>query len=386
MTKVAIAVKEAKILQDRLDKKLKSRESLNKATIKSIEKEGKFLTDFIAPLGNSDFGVGDKRAVSFISKEDRVQAKLKKSTGRASTLNIHPHAVRQTAERFGIPTRYAKELAYSNNEWERNLVTHMLNEHSLNTHRKKALIRTVGGEIRGVLSDKYRRLDTPMIYGSFFEAVNAVGGKVVDVNVDDTRSWVEVLRPTVIPIETENNGTTVMAFGARISNSDFGDGSLTLSAYNMQVICLNGMVGKNTMKQIHLGRQIPDDITLSEQTYLLDSQTQASLVKDAVSQLLSKDSIMEHGRLVQKASGILIEDVVTEIPRLKDLGVLKKETETIMQKMSDNNPDEGITGRNTVWKLSQAINATANTLEDSRRRRDLEEIAGAFVLNKTKGK
>ena len=234
-----------------------------------------------------------------------------------------------------------------------------------------------------MLSDSYRRLDTPTIYGAFFEEAAKVGSKVVGAYADDTRSWVEIVRPEVVPIETEHNGTTVMVFGARISNSDFGDGSLMLSAYNMQVVCLNGMVSTNVMRQVHSGRKIPEGIELSRETYKLDSLTQASLVKDSVGQLLSIDSIKRHGKMVQTASGILIEDIVSEVPRLRDLGMHKGETETVIKKLMDGNPEEGITGRNTVWKLSQAINATANTIDDKRRKRDLEEIAGTFLLNKT---
>lgn len=377
MTTVATEVKEASILQKKLDKRLADVQGRNAKVIDFIEKEGNMLRDFIAPIGNSDKGVGDSRLMKFDSNGS-VQMVLKNEKHP-----LHRHAVRQTAEKLGIPTKYARELAYGQEQWQRDLVAHIMNEHSINTDRNSVLVRMVGDEVRGVLSDKYRRLDTPMIYEAFFKEAAATGAQVIDANADDTRSWVEVLQPNIFPVETEHNGTTVMAFGARISNSDFGDGSLMLSAYNMQVICLNGMVGTNTIKQIHLGRQIPNDIVLSRETYLLDSQAQASLVKDATKQLISRESIMEQGRLVQKAGSILIEDIMTELPRLRDLGMLKGETEVVAQKITDNNPDEGIQGRNTVWKLSQAINATANTLEDARRKRDLEEIAGAFLLKKT---
>lgn len=382
MSDVAVAMQKAHILQDKLDQRIADYQAKNQDVLNRIEAEGNMLADLLVPLGVTDPGHGDNRAVRFMANGS-VKAILQ-HTSTEDLYTMHRHAVKQTAEKFGVATRYAQDLAYGEEQWQRDLIAHILNEHSVNTKRSRVLMRTVNGQIRGVLSDKYRRLDTPMIYTAFLKGMAEVGGKVVDAYMDDTRSWIEAVEPTAIPIETEHNGTVVMAFGARISNSDYGDGSLILSAYNMQVLCLNGMVGQNTIKQIHLGRQIPDDIKLSARTYRLDSEAQASLVSDAMKNLLDRDAIINQGQRIQKAASMLIEDVTTELPRLRDLGVHKKEGELIMNKLMDSNPDDGLQGRNTVWKMSQAINATANVVDDQRRKRELEEIAGAFMLNKTK--
>ena len=130
-------VQEATILQKRLDKQLKGLEGRNNKVIDHIEREGNLLQDFIAPLGNSDKGGKDNRVMKFHSNGS-VQLLLQNKKHP-----LHRHAVTQTAEKLGIPTKYARELAYGEEKWKRDLVADILNTHSFNTDRSKVLLRMV---------------------------------------------------------------------------------------------------------------------------------------------------------------------------------------------------------------------------------------------------
>src|SRR5690606_34968167 len=103
-------------------------------------------------------------------------------------------------------------------------------------------------------------------------------------------------------IQTENNGNVYSVFGARISNSDFGDGALEVRAFQMNVVCMNGMVSETALKQIHLGKKLPDNINFSDRTYRLDTQAMASAVKDIMKDTLSQDRIVQTVQKIKQAS------------------------------------------------------------------------------------
>lgn len=360
-------------LQEKLDNKIAAAAKSTSVVLNNIEREGNMLRDFIAPLGGNG---GKGPSVLFGGEKGLTIAFQGKSHG------LHKHAVAQAAEKLGIPTAYARNLAYGE-EWGHKLVAHIMNEHSHHTDRKNVLVRMVGDEVRGVLSDKYRRLDTGVIYGQFLAATRDVGARVIDAFADDTRSWMDVMLPMVIPIPTENNGLRKMAFGARISNSDFGDGRLSLSAYSMELICENGMTRESVISQVHLGRQIPENIQVSNRTYMADTKAQASLVRDAVMQLLDVKTIKSHAADIQRASTIILEDPIREITGLQNRGVSKPERENILSAFASGDSDKGLEGKATILKLANAVNWVANE-SDERRKRELQDLAGELMLSRKK--
>lgn len=72
-----------------------------------------------------------------------------------------------------------------------------------------------------------------------------------------------------------------------------------------------------------------------------------------------------------------------ELKRLVKAGsLLKSEGESVEKILMRNDPDDGVQGGATLWKLTQAITAHARELEP-RRSRELHEISGA-LLNRVK--
>ena len=80
------------------------------------------------------------------------------------------------------------------------------------------LIRAVGTEIRGVLSDSYRRLNSVDILTAFIREAANNGAVVSDAYMNDTKVWCETILPTPVEIPTRKNGTVIIFAGARFSN------------------------------------------------------------------------------------------------------------------------------------------------------------------------
>lgn len=196
--------------------------------------------------------------------------------------------------------------------------------------------------------------------------------------MNDTKVWAETILPTPITIPTAKNGDVIIFAGARFSTSDYGDGAVDMRAFLLNGACLNGMVRESVMKQVHLGSKLPDNLQLSQKTYELDTRTTVSAVRDLTRGLFSKDNIMQKAIEIQAASEIDV-DFEREIKKLtKDGGLLKAEGQAVEKILMNNNPDDGVQGAATLWKLTQAITAHARELTPERSR-ELHEISGALM-------
>ena len=181
-------------------------------------------------------------------------------------------------------------------------------------------MREVNGQVRAFLSDSYRRYDSMKLYMAFLQAVSEQNALLLDAFSDESKDFFEVIHPQIVPVKTELNGTVFMSFGARLRHSDFGNGALELRTFNMQAVCLNGMVTETKLREIHLGGKLPDNINLSNETMRLDSMTKASAIRDTVKSIFSPDNLKNDVARIQRAGSIRI-DFDKEIKRLPKLGV-----------------------------------------------------------------
>lgn len=341
------------------------------ATMERLIEEGKIAQDYIAPLGVNLRKQEHEPVITFKAENGLF---LNMPDGQFS---VHSNAVRQLADRMGVPQRYLLNLA-GGDEWAQQLAAHLLNEHSSWTQRSRVLIRTVGEQVRGVLSDSYRRLNSVEILTAFVQEAAGQGAVISDAYMNDTKVWAETILPTPITIPTAKNGDVIIFAGARFSTSDYGDGAVDMRAFLLNGACLNGMVRESVMKQVHLGSKLPDNLQLSQKTYELDTRTTVSAVRDLTRGLFSKDNIMQKAIEIQAASEIDV-DFEREIKKLtKDGGLLKAEGQAVEKILMNNNPDDGVQGAATLWKLTQAITAHARELTPERSR-ELHEISGALM-------
>lgn len=347
------------------------------ATMERLVSEGRIAQDYIAPLGVNLKHKGECPVITFASDgETAVQMNMPDGV-----FSLHTNAIGQLADRMGIPTRYLKTLA-SGEQWQIALCAMILNQHSDWTQRSRVLVRTVGNQVRGVLSDSYRRLNSVEILTAFVEEAAGQGAVISDAYMTDTKVWAETILPTPITVPTKNNGDVVIFAGARFSTSDYGDGAVDMRTFLLNGACLNGMVRESVMKQVHLGSKLPDSLALSDKTYALDTQTTVSAVRDLTRGLYSRDTIMQKALEIQGASEVEV-DFEHELKRLQSNGsILKAEQQQVEKLLMKNDPEDGVQGGATLWKLTQAITAHAREVSPERAR-ELHEISGN-LLNRVK--
>ncbi len=346
------------------------------ATMERLINEGKIAQDYIAPLGVNLKRNEHQPVITFDGSGDYLMMNMPDGS-----FSLHSNAVGQLADRMGVPQRYLRTLA-GGEEWERQLAATILNQHSDWTQRSRVLVRAVGMQVRGVLSDSYRRLNSVQILTAFVEEAAGQGAVISDAYMNDTKVWAETILPEPIVIPTAKNGDVVIFAGARFSTSDYGDGAVDMRAFMLNGACLNGMVRESVMKQVHLGSKLPDSLALSQRTYELDTKTTVSAVRDLTRGLFSVDNIRQKAYEIQGASEMEV-DLEKEVKKLTSSGaLLKAEGQEVEKLLMKNDPEDGVQGASTLWKLTQAITAHARDLTPERSR-ELHEISGQ-LMNRVK--
>ena len=344
-------------------------------TMQRLTYEGSIAQDYIAPIG-AELRREKQIPVLTFSNDGELFMNM-----RRERFTLHENAVGQLAEKMNVPTQYLRTLSRGE-EWQKQLAATVLNEHSGWTERQRVLVRSVGTEVRGILSDSYRRLNSIMILTAFMEEASRQGAVAADARMTDTKIWAETILPMPISIPTHKNGEIIIFMGARFSTSDYGDGAVDMRAFLLNGACLNGMVRESVMRQIHLGARLPDNLQLSNKTYELDTQTTVSATRDLTKSLFSREAIMQKAIEIQGASEINV-DFDTELKKLVKVGSLNKsESEGVQKILMHNHYNDGMQGDSTLWKFTQAITAHAREM-DIRRSRELHELSGV-LMNRVK--
>ena len=168
----------------------------------------------------------------------------------------------------------------------------------------------------------------------------------------------------------------LVAYGLSLENSDFGNGALSIRAYLLRIWCTNLAITQETMRQVHLGKRLDDNMIYSQRTYELDSQTTVSALKDVVKLQLNAESLRARMDAVKNANET---EVTSENARERLKKVLNKgEAEAAINAF--NSPDVyNLPAGHTTWRLSNAISWIAGQTEEPERKLELMRVAGEVL-------
>jgi hypothetical protein len=295
------------------------------------------------------------------------------------TFSPSDHALAQISERANAPTAYIRELANGSTaedasgtqSWKRELACEILNKSYANLPRERVLARRVGGQLRGWLSDRYRRLDSRPLVDALAQASQELGAIPVDGSATETRVALKVMMPEIIePVPGE-----YLVLGLEWSNSDYGNGTHGVREFVLRVACLNGMTRENLLRQIHLGGRLGDSIEYSDRTLRLDTAASVSALRDTVRGALgpaARSKLADRIRAAsdQEASSAMVRGALKGFP---------KETAKLAADAFDSEDVLNLPAGKTAWRASNAISWIAKNCEDAERRLDLERAAGSVV-------
>jgi translation elongation factor EF-G len=186
------------VVINKVQRMIENKQTGVRETLQRLAHEGQIAQDYIAPLG-VELRQKEHSPVIRFSSDGELMMNM-----RHQQFTLHDNAVGQLAEKMNVPSQYLRALAHGN-EWQRHLAATVLNEHSSWTECQRVLVRSIGTEVRGVLGDGYRRLNSVEILTAFMEEASRQGAVVADAKMTDIKIWTETILPMPITIPTLRN-------------------------------------------------------------------------------------------------------------------------------------------------------------------------------------
>jgi hypothetical protein len=290
--------------------------------------------------------------------------------------SVHDHALGQIVTRASMPMAFARTLQ-AGGEWGQDLLQYNLNRlyQESPASRKRYLTRTVvngSRQLRGFLSDHYRRLDSRPLLEAFVAAAQSVGALPVEGYALDTKVALKALLPIVFePVANE-----VIAFGIVWENSDFGNGAHSVRVFILRLWCTNFAIMCEVLRQIHVGKRIEADFEFSQKTHNLDTKAAASAMSDLAKGLLVPDEVHKHCELIKKAHEEQVSPA--EVTKFLKKNLLKGEADEVIK--SFNSPDiVNLPAGQNKWRLSNALSWVAGNMGDRERSLELMKLAGKVI-------
>lgn len=291
----------------------------------------------------------------------------------ASRVGVLGTAHDQLGDRLKIPAKYydrmLKEdpelLAINVNTW-------------FQRNPEKRMVRTLGGDARAFLSNRYNRVENEEIAGVALPILlNLPEMEVFSCEVTDRRLYIQVITPRV---RGEVAVGDIVQAGVQISNSEIGHGSVSVSAFFKRLRCKNGMTSLDKFRAYHVGRQIEDtDQLWKDDTREADDRLVLLKVRDMIEAAISEDVFNTR---LEQMRGLTVPKIT---------GDPAKAVELLAAKVGANEDEKGgilralIEGGDlSAWGVLNAVTAQAHEAKTYDRGVDFE-AAGGMLLELPKG-
>ena len=290
------------------------------------------------------------------------------------------HAQGQIATYTGIPRKYYDRMrAEAPALLTRNV------EEWFQREPKRRMVRTIDTSARAFLSERYRTLDDEELAEAVLPILMDKGVDVISAEITETRMYIKVIDPKLRGRVDWGNGHKFgraaddeIIWGAVISNSEVGAGSLNVSTQTLSSWCSNLMIVGKEFRKYHVGRAV--DVTgayYKDETRIADDRATFLKLRDTVDHALSEVSMQETLDKYNVAAGRKIEgNPVKAVEKVsKILRVSEEEQGSIL-----NHLIEG--GSLNQWSLANAVTRIAEDAKTYDRATELEAL-GMNVVDLT---
>lgn len=304
-----------------------------------------------------------------VSDEDQVLVNYQVGQTDFSR-TIHNHALGQMTEQVHLPKLYFNHLL-EKGDWGRKLLAENLTKlyrHADSRH----LIRSVDNEIRGFLSTKYQRRDPGEMLTAFIEACGRVKAVPYEAYHGATKFMVKaVLDHMIEPIRDE-----VIALGVVIHESPYGNGATEISPFIERMWCTNKAITTTSLRKVHIGGRLSDNIEWSDETYRKDTDAMCSQITDLVVGQLGDKAIRKLTDTVIQANEESVDPDKFESFLKKELG--RNDAQVVIDKFTSADI-QNLPQGNNLWRASNALSWFAGTLKDPEKVYEVQRLAGQVL-------
>lgn len=288
---------------------------------------------------------------------------------------INRHALQQIHSRLKIPAKYADKMIEEAPELYARNVNHWFQEKPENR-----MIRTLDGNVRAFLSNRYQRIDNievaRIVLPVLAELRNAQGLEIVSCNVTEKRLYIKAVASL---IEGEVKTGDIVQAGVEISNSEVGSGALSVCPLLYRLVCLNGMkVNDSKYRRHHVGAG--EDMNgetyklLSDEAIQADDRAILLKVRDVVRGALNREVFDTNlNRLLIASENKISGNPVKAVEVLANNYVLNQdESSGILRHLIEG-------GDLSQWGMINAFTRFSQDVEDYDRASDFESIGGKVL-------
>ena len=315
------------------------------------------------------------KSIAYHTDENGV-SRMTITTGdnKVAQYGVTELAQRQIAERLKIPYRYYDLMRVQ----QPTLLDQNVNTW-FDARTEKRFVRTLYGDVRAFLSDRYQRIDNLEIAFKVLQILNEqVDWAQASCEVTDNHLYIKVIsnqvKEEVVP------GDLVKA-GFVVSNSEVGLGCVKVEPLVYRMVCSNGMIiPDQRLRKYHVGQRqgIEDD-------FAIELFREETIAKSNEAFLMKVEDIL-HGALNEKLFRQTIERF--RIAKQETIDVDPVETvKTVGDNLGLNEEEKIKVSANylseedyTKYGLANAITKTANTMKDYERATDFERLGGDVLM------
>jgi len=292
----------------------------------------------------------------------------------------------QIADKTGIPMKYYRKML--DNE-KIDLLAKNIN--TWFPDRQKRFVRTLDGNIRALLSDRYRVIDNYDIFNATLDEFRHIMEthklkiQIKRADLTEQHLYIKATSPDLIDeitmgkprteIDPTNNTpkNEPVEGGIIIRNSEVGSGAFSVQPFINVLVCQNGLIRTKALRHVHLGRTKDiGEINWSAQTLELEDAALWSKIKDMIYGTFDPE-------IFHKWIDEINEKASTQIPRptvavdniIKRYEIPKGERNNLLDQFTKESP--------TQWGLAMAVTRVAQNTEDYEKQIELEKI-GAKIL------
>jgi hypothetical protein len=303
---------------------------------------------------------------------------------------IRPYAHKQLADVLSIPTRYYERMAAE----QPHLLAANINTWLHDEPEAKRMIRTLDGQVRAVLSPRYRPLDNFDLASVVLPKLLEVNAQVVSADLTETRLYIKAILPDLsdsLPkgMVWGNGHNAVAEYGSNepgrvvaaivVSNSEVGAGTLRVEPSVFTTWCTNLAIMKAAaMRKYHVGRAFEADENLEvfrDETRQANDRAFFLKVADVTAAAFDRTIFQAAVAEIREAAERDIESEA--LPRVVDMAVKELALPPASSSPILNWLARG--GDLTQWGLASAITATSATLSDYESATQFERAGGELL-------
>jgi hypothetical protein len=281
-------------------------------------------------------------------------------------------ARRQLADKLKIPFTYFERMRTEQPALlDRNVNTW------LQTDGDRRMIRTLDGQVRAVLSDRYRRLDNYDLAENVLPILQRLeGARFESVELTETKMYLKVVTPRV---EYEIAPGDVVQAGIVISNSEVGCGTLSVQPLVYRLVCRNGLIASDrALRKTHVGRTLQsedDPVTVfRDDTLAADDKAFFLKVRDVVEAAVSETTFRQVAQKMQKTRDIrLTGDPVKAVEVLANRYTLNEsERSGVLRQLI-------VQGDLSAYGMVNAVTHFSHDVQDYDRATEFEALGGKLI-------